>query len=56
MLTAAKVLAEAGYALVANAELLERAKEDFARRTGGRRYRSAMPTEHQPAFHQFARA
>lgn len=54
MLTAAKVLAEAGYALMTRPELLVRAKADFVRRTGGKPYRSVMAPGQQPAFHQFS--
>ena len=56
MLLAARIMAEAGYELLTDAEWIDRAREDFERRTGGRSYRSAMPADHQPAFDQFAEA
>lgn len=55
MITAAKVLAEAGLELVTNPATLEKAKAEFMRQTGGRAYNCAMPPEHKPAFHQFAK-
>jgi len=55
MLTAAKVLAEAGYELMTNPELVQAAKADFEQRTGGKPYKSALPPDLQPAFHQFAK-
>ena len=54
MLAAAKVLAEAGYVLMTDPDAVERAKQEFARRTEGRRYKCAMPPEQKPAFHVFA--
>jgi aminobenzoyl-glutamate utilization protein B len=55
MLTAAKILAEAGYALATKPEIIRRAKAEFDERTGGKKYYSAMPPEQKPAFHQFAK-
>jgi aminobenzoyl-glutamate utilization protein B len=54
MLTAAKVLAEAGYMLMTEPDRLAKAKADFVKLTGGRKYKSAMPPGQKPAFHQFA--
>jgi len=53
MLTAARVLAEAGYELATNPHLIKRAKAEFDERTGGKKYYSAMPADQKPAFHQF---
>ncbi len=54
MIAAAKVMAEAAFELVTTPELLAKAKADFNELTGGRKYKSAMPPEQKPAFHQFA--
>ncbi|MHB9058080.1 MAG: amidohydrolase [Bacillota bacterium] len=54
MLTAAKVLAEAGFELMTDPATLKKARAEFRELTGGRRYRSAMPPGQKPAFHQFA--
>lgn len=54
LLTAAKVLAEAGFELMTNPEALAKARAEFQELTGGRQYRSAMPPGQEPAFHQFA--
>lgn len=54
MLTAAKILAEAGYELMTRPDVLALAREEFCERTGGRKYKSAMPPEQKPAFHQFS--
>lgn len=53
MLTAAKVLAEAGFELMTNPEILSKAKEAFTKLTGGKQYKCAMPPDLKPAFHQF---
>ena len=54
MMTAAKTMAEAAFELMTNPELVAKAKADFDELTGGRKYKSAMPPEQKPAFHQFA--
>jgi aminobenzoyl-glutamate utilization protein B len=54
LITAAKVLAEAGYALATTPELIIKAKGEFAKRTGGRPYLSAVPADEKPPFHVFA--
>ena len=54
MLTAGRVLAEAGYRLVTNPEMIRKARQEFEERTGGRKYVSAMPEDQKPAFEQFA--
>lgn len=54
MIRAAKILAEAGFELMTNPELLAKAKAEFLERTEGKKYRCAMPPEVKPAFHQFA--
>ncbi len=53
-LTAAKVLAEAGFELMTNPEVLSEATEEFSRLTDGALYRSSMPSDAKPAFHQLA--
>jgi len=53
MLTAAKVLAEAGFVLMTEPDRLAKARADFERLSGGRKYKSAMPPGQKPAFHQF---
>lgn len=52
MLTAAKVLAEAGFDLMTNPKILSKAKAEFTRLTGGKKYKCAMPESHKPAFNQ----
>ncbi|MBT9260160.1 MAG: amidohydrolase [Clostridiales bacterium] len=56
MKAAAHILAEAGYELFTNPEVLRKAKEDFLKRTGGKPFKSALPEGLKPAFHQFADA
>jgi aminobenzoyl-glutamate utilization protein B len=53
MITAARVLAEAGLELMTRPDLLCQAREEFLRKTGGVKYKSAMPPDQKPAFHQF---
>ncbi len=53
MIAAAKVLAQAGYRLLQAPNLRRRVGEEFACRTEGRLYRSAMPKDQKPAFDQF---
>ncbi len=54
MITAAKVMAEAGYVMMTNPELVEKAWAEFRKRTGGVEYKSPMPADQKPAFHVFA--
>jgi len=54
LITAAKVLAEAGYALATTPDLVAKAKAEFAKRTGGKPYKSAVPADEKPPFHVFA--
>jgi aminobenzoyl-glutamate utilization protein B len=54
MLKAAEVLAEAGFELMTQPEILKAAKREFDERREGRAYKSAMPPDQKPAFHQFA--
>ncbi|MEW6547136.1 MAG: M20 family metallopeptidase [Bacillota bacterium] len=54
MLAAARVLAQAGLELLLNPGVLEKARAEFLKRTGGRPYRCAIPLEVKPAFHQLA--
>jgi aminobenzoyl-glutamate utilization protein B len=55
LLAAAKVLAEAGLVLLTEPETLAAARAEFARRTGGKPYRCAMPDDFKPPFHQLAK-
>jgi aminobenzoyl-glutamate utilization protein B len=55
MLTAAKVLAEAGYVLMTSPDTLAKARAEFEKRTEGKAYKCAMPPEQKPAFHVFAK-
>jgi len=55
MLTAAKVLAEAGYELITNPELLKQVRKEFERKTEGKPFESALPPDHEPAHDQFSR-
>lgn len=52
MLTAAKALAVAGLLLVDSPETIELARKEFLKRTGGRKYRCAIPEDVEPAFAQ----
>ena len=53
MIAAARTLVQAGLRLMTDRELLEKAKEEFRKRTGGKPYKSALPPEVKPAFDQF---
>lgn len=53
MLAAGKILAEAGFELMTNPALLREAQKEFAKKTAGRPYRSAIPEGHMPKFDQF---
>jgi len=53
-MTAAKIFAEAALEVVLRPELVQKAQEEFAKRTEGRSYQCAMPEGQQPAFHVFA--
>lgn len=54
MLAACRVLAQAGLHLLLDPGTLERARDEFRKRTEGRPYRCAIPPEVKPAFHQFS--
>ncbi len=54
MITAAKILAEAGFELMTNEKALLGAKKAFTELSGGKMYRCAMPEGHKPAFDQFS--
>lgn len=54
MLKAAEVLAEAGFELMTNPEARQAATKEFDGKREGRVYKSAMPPDQKPAFHQFA--
>ncbi|MCS7082857.1 MAG: amidohydrolase [Bacteroidota bacterium] len=51
-LVAAKVLALTGYDLLTQPRLLEAAKADFQRKTGGRPYRSPVPKDQKPPLEE----
>ena len=53
MLTAAKVLAEAGFELLTDEKTLSDAKKCFKEVSKGQVYKCAMPKDHQPVFDQF---
>ncbi len=53
MITAGKILAEAGFEFATNPGLIEKAKAEFAKSTGGKKYVSAIPKGHKPKFDQF---
>lgn len=53
MLTAARTLAIAGFKLLTNPALLQRAREQFVRDTGGRPYVSPLPAEMMAPLPQF---
>jgi len=53
-IVAAKVMAEAGLELLTNPAVLQQAKDEFQKRTGGVSYKCAMPADQKPAFHVFA--
>lgn len=53
MLTAGKVMAEAGFVLMTEPDVLRRCKEEFLRRTGGKKYVCAIPEGQGPKFDQF---
>ena len=55
MITAGKILAEAGLTLMTSPDALKAAKDEFQKATGGRRYVSAIPKDHKPKFDQFGR-
>ncbi|MCL4425877.1 MAG: amidohydrolase [Firmicutes bacterium] len=52
MIAAARTLAQAGFTLVLEAGLREKARTEFQKRTAGKPYRCAIPTEVTPAFEQ----
>lgn len=54
-ITAGRILAEAGFEFATNPALVERAREEFDKSTGGRKYVSAIPKGHKPKFDQFDR-
>ncbi|MEX0974136.1 MAG: amidohydrolase [Bacillota bacterium] len=53
MIVAGKILAEAGFEFATNPALIEKAKAEFAKSTGGKKYVSAIPKGHKPKFDQF---
>ncbi|HHW26589.1 MAG TPA: amidohydrolase [Firmicutes bacterium] len=55
MIAAAKVMAEAGFEILTSPDIIAKAKEEFLARTGGKKYKCAMPPDHKPAFHQLGK-
>ena len=55
MIVSAKTLAQAGLRLMTDPEILKKARAEFEKRTGGRKYESPLPPDMKPAFHQFDR-
>jgi len=55
MITAGKILAEAGFMLMTNPDILKKANEEFRKSTGGKPYVSAIPKDLKPKFDQFDR-
>lgn len=53
MLVSARTLAQAGLRLMTDAETVKRAKAEFDKRTGGKKYRCPLPAGVKPAFNQF---
>ncbi len=53
MILAGKILAEAGFEFATNPSLIEKAKTEFEKSTGGKKYVSAIPQGHKPKFDQF---
>ncbi|MGI6666075.1 MAG: M20 family metallopeptidase [Bacillota bacterium] len=53
MIAAARTLVQAGLRLMTDPEVLAKAKTEFAKRLGGRRYVSPLAPDMKPPFHQF---
>ncbi|MFQ5759080.1 MAG: amidohydrolase, partial [Candidatus Bathyarchaeia archaeon] len=48
LIFSAKVMAAASLDLLTNEEILNKAKEEYRRRIGNKKYRSPIPPEHKP--------
>jgi aminobenzoyl-glutamate utilization protein B len=55
MLAAAKTLTQAGLRAMTDEEVRKQARAEFEKRTGGKKYRSPLPPDTKPAFHQFSK-
>ena len=55
MIAAAKTLAQAGFRLMTDEDARKQARVEFEKRTGGKKYKSPLPPDVKPAFHQFDR-
>ncbi|MGI6642617.1 MAG: M20 family metallopeptidase [Bacillota bacterium] len=55
MIAASRTLAQAGLILMTDPKVLEDAKCEFQKRTGGKEYECPLPPEVGPAFHQFTK-
>ncbi len=53
MLAAARTLTQAGLMLATDEATIEKAKQEFVERTGGKQYKSALPLDVKPAFDMF---
>ncbi|MEX0975332.1 MAG: amidohydrolase [Bacillota bacterium] len=53
MIAAAKTLAQAGFRLMTDEDARKQARVEFEKRTGGKKYKSPLPPDVKPAFHQF---
>lgn len=53
MVCAAKTLLQAGLKAVTDEGVRKQAKEEFLKRTGGKKYKSPLPPDTKPAFHMF---
>jgi aminobenzoyl-glutamate utilization protein B len=53
MIAAAKTLVQAGLRLMTDEDARKQAKAEFDKRTGGKKYKSPLPPDVKPAFHQF---
>ena len=55
MIAAARTLVQAGLQLMTDPDTLKKAREEFEKKTGGKKYKSPLPPDMKPAFHQFDR-
>jgi len=55
MIAAARTLVQAGLRLMTDVETVKKARAEFDKRTGGKKYESPLPVDMKPAFHQFER-
>ncbi len=55
MISAAKTLVQAGLIAMTDSDVRKRAKAEFDKRTGSKKYESPLPADVKPAFHIFAK-